>query len=187
MFEIILPSPLFPFTLVDLPEFNRGRYRLRNVYRNIDRREQQECVELWLRHGVIISPRAAWERSREACYLLREQETGRLIGLNTLFADRVSEDGPPCLQNRMFIEPEFRGSRLMVSTTAATLCYAKTRLEAEGIQGILNVNENPRLGRRGMRRLFTRLGYQWLDRRHGRDVWFFDFAATRIREPGDAS
>lgn len=183
--EIVLPSPLFPFTLAELPDFQRGRYRLHNVFRSISPREQQECAELWLRHGVIMSPRAAWERSREVCYLLRECATGRLVGLNTLYPDRVAADGPECLQNRMFIQPESRDSRLMITATAATLCYAKTRLEDDGIQGILNINENPKLGRPGMRRIFSRLGYRWQGQRRGQDIWYFDFPGVRIRERSD--
>jgi hypothetical protein len=185
-FEITLPSALFPFTLADLPDFVHGRYRLQNVFRSAGPREQQACVEFWIRGGVLVSPKAAWERSREVCYMLKEDATGRLVGVNSLYPDRAPGGGPTFFQNRMYIHPDFRDSRLMIVATAATLCYAKTRLDGEGIPGIVNVNENAKLARPGMRRIFSRLGYRRLPQEGGRDAWYFDFAHTRIREKSDA-
>lgn len=178
--EITLPSALFPFTLADLPRFKYGRYRLDNVFRRIEPKQQQECVELWLRNGVAGSPKAAWERSREVCYLLSDAESGHLIGLNTLYPDRLAADSPECFFNRMFIEPTCRNSRLMIVATAATVCYARTNLAGEGVPGIVNVNENPKLGRRAMRRVFERLGYKLQGRQAGHDVWYFEFASVSV-------
>jgi hypothetical protein len=181
-FEIVLPSSLFPFRREDLPGFDWGEYRLENVFRRIDPPRQQACVELWIGAGVIPSPKAAWERSQQVCYLLWHRDTGQLAGLNTLYPERPETCDQDCFINRMFIRPEHRRTRLMIVATAATVCYAKTRLATEGIPGVLNVNENRKLGRPGMRRIFTRLGYRPRGSIHGRDAWYFDFSAVLIRD-----
>ena len=181
-FEIVLPSALFPFSLADLPRFTYGGYELENVFRAITPAQQQACVEVWLRHGVIVAPKTAWDRSAEVCYLMKEAASGQLVGLNTLYPDRLTPDGPRWFFNRMFIEPASRNSRLMIVATAATVCYAKARLASEGLPGVMNVNENPKLARPGMRRIFSRLGYEWQARHIEQDVWCFDFSRVAIRE-----
>lgn len=181
-FDITLPSALFPFTLADLPDFTYGRYRLRNVHGAIGPREQQACVELWLRNGVITSPKAAWERSRQVCYLMHERDTGRLAGVNTLYRDRLTADGPDYLLHRMFIQPEYRDSRLMITATAATLCYAGTRLKDSGVPGVMDIQENPKLGRPGVTRIRCRLGYRHQGQWQGQELWYFDFDVCRIAE-----
>lgn len=181
-FEIVLPSNLFPFRREDLPGFDWGEYRLENVFHRIDPPRQQACVELWIGAGVIPSPKAAWERSRQVCYLLWHRDTGQLAGLNTLYPGRPEPGDKICFINRMFIRPEHRRTRLMIVATAATVCYAGTQLSAEGIPGVLNVNENPKLGRPGMRRVFERLGYRPRSSVNGCEAWFFDFSSVVIRE-----
>jgi len=180
-FEITLPSSLFPFRLIDVPQFTYGPYRLDNVFRSINSQQRQACVELWLRNGAVASPTMAWERSRQVCYLMTENAGNRLVGVNTLYPDRLVADGPRFWFNRMFIEPQHRSSRLMIVGTAAMLCYARTQLSSEGIPGVLNVNENPKLGRRGMRRIFSRLGYRCQGEQNGQDVWYFEFSSIIIR------
>lgn len=181
-FEITLPSALFPFTREDLPSFEWGGYRMENVFEAIDPSRQQACVELWLLVGAITSPRAAWDRSRQVCYLMWHKDTGELAGLNTLYLDGPTGDTPACFVNRMFIRPDHRRSRLMIVATAATICYAKAELEGRA-RGVLNINENPKLARPGMRRIFGRLGYQPREPREGKDAWFFEFSRVELRRP----
>ena len=180
-FEIGLPSPLFPFTREDLPDFRYAGYQLRNVFRSIDDAQRRECTELWVRNGVL-SISEARRRSSQVCYLISEINTHSIIGVNTLYLDQLYEEGQPYWFNRMFIQHGSRNSRLMITATAAMLCFAKLNLEGEGAPGVLNVNENPKLGRAGMRRVFSRLGYRWQGRQGERDYWYFDFTRVTIND-----
>ncbi len=82
--------------------------------------------------------------------------------------------------NRMFIRPKYRNSRLMVIGTAAMLCYLTTRHANQGIKGVISENENPKLHRPGVRRLFERSGYRYLGSARGRKVWYFPFDDVRF-------
>jgi len=63
----------------------------------------------------------------------------------------------------------------MITGTAAMLCYAKYFLSDRGIPGIINVNENQKLSRSGMQRIFSRLGYQHYGWQNDKEVIFFEF------------
>lgn len=177
--EIFLPSALFPFTLSDLPCFSYGEFRLENVFGKTTDGQRQAAEQIWTESG-ITTPAIARERSAQICYLMTEIDGGRLIGVNTLYRDRLVADGPECFFNRMFILPGHRHSRLMIVGTAATLFFALTRLAGEGLPGIVNENVNPKLARPGMRRIFERLGYRYMGRYDNREVWYFDFAGVRL-------
>ena len=75
----------------------------------------------------------------------------------------------------MYILPEHRNSRLMITGTAAMLCYAKTHLSERDEIGVINVNENKKLDRPGLQRIFNRLGYQHKEWRDNKEVILFEF------------
>jgi hypothetical protein len=174
-FEIILPSARFPFRLADLLRCNYGPYTLQNVFRTITKEQQRACVELWIRNQALSSEIAAWIRSEEVCYFITETATGNLVGMNTLYIDHLSAPDGRYLFYRMFIDPLFRNSRLMIVGTAMAACYAKIHLAKYGVLGVVNVNENPKLARRGLATVFSRLGYQVIDQQDGHDSWLFLF------------
>jgi len=180
--EIHLPSALYPFRLDDLPEFEFGAYTLKNVYQNITEQQQQACVEMWLRNRVIPNEQAALERSKQVCYFITETASEKLIGVNTLYAGQVMQGGPQIYLNRMFIDPKYRDSRLMITGTAMMLCFAKTHLADEGYPGVVNINENKKLSRPGMNRIFERLGYTKKGMQNGQVVLFYEFDRIKLVE-----
>ena len=182
MFEISLPSPLFEFCLSDLDKLEYGDYTLENVFGSISDDQRRACVELWLRNRVIPTEQAAWERSLQVCYFISKTSTGELVGVNTLYEGLLGEQGPLVYFNRMFLAPEYRNSRLMIRTTAMMLCYAKTRLADGNHKGVININENLKLARPGMQRIFERLGYANLGFVNSKQVWFFEFDQVKITE-----
>ncbi len=180
--EIYLPSALYPFKLADLPSFEFGAYTLKNVYQKITERQQYACVEMWLRNRVIPNEQAALERSKQVCYFITETASNKLIGVNTLYLGQVNQDGPQVYLNRMFIDPKFRDSRLMITGTAMMLAYAKTHLSDKGISGVVNINENRKLSRPGMNRIFDRLGYRKQGMKDGQVVLFYEFDRIKLIE-----
>ena len=179
--EITLPSADFPFSRSELSCFNYGNYTLRNVFRTINDEQRAACVEMWLRNKALPSAESAWQRAEQVCYLLTETATGRLVGVNTLYVDSLVTGGPQFFLNRMFIEPDYRNSRLMIIGTRAMLCYAKTHLSGEGLSGVVNINENTKLARPAINRLFHKAGYRKQGQLNGKDVWYFEFARIAIR------
>jgi len=182
--DINLPSGLYPFRLNDLAKFEYERYTLINVFQTITDEQRQACVDLWLRNRVIPNQQAAWQRSNQVCYFITETVSGDLIGVNTLYLDQLVANGARFYFNRMFIDPRFRNSRLMITGTAMMLCYARTHLAEKGIGGVVNINENTKLGRPGMRRIFDRLGYRKQGEQDGKDVLYFEFANINYYDAG---
>ena len=178
---IRLPSDLYPFRLSGLPQFHYGQYTLTNVFSRITKQQRQACVDLWTRNGVL-SQEQAWVRSAEVCYFITLTSSKKLIGVNTLYVGRVLSGGPQLYLNRMFIDPIYRNSRLMITGTAMMLCFAKTELEKNGMPGVVNINENRKLSRPGMGKIFSRLGYRKEGYQEGKEILYFEFEGIRIEE-----
>lgn len=179
---IALPSALFPFYGKDLMKFDYGGYRLQNVFQSINEEQIGACVDLWLRNRVLPSEEAARQRSAEVCYFITDRKSSKLIGVNTLYPDTLPGTKHPVFMNRMFIDPTYRNSRLMIVGTAMMLVFAKTHLEHNLQLGVANLNENGKLSRPGMNRIFDRLGYRRLGFVSGQELLFFEFKRIQFRE-----
>lgn len=182
MIEISLPSDLYRFRLDDLQEFRFNEFCLINVFERITPQQREACIELWLRNGVMPSREAALKRSDQVCYCITENKTGKLIGVNTLYIAGSDDALQNVWLNRMFIDPRYRNTRLMITGTAMMLCFAKTYLADRGLRGVVNVNENRKLSRAGMRKIFSRLGYRQVGEQLGNEVIFFDFNNINFTE-----
>lgn len=180
--QINLPSALYPFRTKDLPRLEFGSYTLQNVFQSITEEQRRACVELWLRNRVIPTEQAALQRSNQVCYFITDSASGQCVGVNTLYRDRLVANGPEFFFNRMFIDPDYRNSRLMITGTAMMLCYAKTRLAGLGVEGVININENTKLSRPGMNKIFTRLGYRSIGQQNGKEVLYFEFSRIHYTE-----
>ncbi len=178
--DIHVPSELFPFRLDQLEHFQFEQYELRRVFGKITNEQREQCIRLWTNNGVIASVEAARSRSSEVCYMLYKQEGQQLIGVNTLYQGQVTQDGPKVWLNRMFIDPNHRQSRLMIVGTAMMLCFAKTHLANQGLPGVVNINENRKLSRPGMQRIFHRLGYRRLGWQNEQEVIMFKFSNINL-------
>lgn len=179
---IELANAIYPFGLAELYDFRYGPYRLLNVFRRITEAQRQACVRMWLHTKVLSSEEAAWQRSQEVCYLFLHTVDKVLAGVNTAYVDRYPPRDAPYFFNRMFIRPAYRDSRLMIVGTAAAICYLRTHHAGEGVRGVVNVNENPKLYREGIRRVFERLGYRLDGLTDGKETWRFEFDDIRFVE-----
>lgn len=173
--DIKLGEGLYPFNVDDLAQFDYDQYRLINVFGKITAQQQRACIEMWARAGVLSSPREAQRRARQVCYLIQHRDSEKVIGVSTLYLDAALGDDELFYANRMFIEEEHRSSRLMITGTAMMNCYAKKMLSDNGVRGVININENTKLSRPGMQRIFKRLGYRHLLSTNNADVILFDF------------
>ncbi len=182
MKTITLPNPIYPFRLAELDDFCYGPYRLVNVYRRISEAQRRACVEMWLQARALSSEEAAWQRSLEVCYLFVHSGDGVLAGVNTAYVERYPSRDARYFFNRMFIRPAYRDSRLMIVGTAAAICFLRTRHGDEGVRGVVNINQNPKLYRRGMQRVFERLGYRLDGLTEGKETWRFEFDEIRFVE-----
>lgn len=179
---ITLNKGLYPFGLNDLNSFDYGDYHLQNVFESITEEQRQRCVEMWVNNGAIPNRPAAYQRSKQVCYFITERCSGNLIGVNTLYLDHLDKNEPALFFNRMFIVPKHRDSRLMITGTAMMLCFARTKLANRGVNGVININENTKLSRPGMHRIFTRLGYQRIGHQRNQEILYFAFASTQFNE-----
>jgi hypothetical protein len=64
---------------------------------------------------------------------------------------------------------------LMIAGTCAAICYLKTHDAGEGVRGVVNINENPKLYRRNIRRLFEQAGYRLDGLTDGKETWRYEF------------
>ncbi len=172
---IQLGSGLYPFQLRDLDNFSFQGYQLENVFEKISTEQRQACVNMWMTHHVIANKELAWERSKQICYILTHIESGDVIGVNTLYKSQFQHSDSLYFFNRMYILPDYRNTRLMITGTAAMLCYAKHYLSDRGINGVININENKKLNRRGLQKIFRRLGYQHHSWQDDKEVILFEF------------
>jgi len=179
--EIQLPSSLFPFTLAQVDRLEYDSYTLQNVFQSISQEQREACLDLWSRNRIPMTDEAAWQRSSQVCYYITETSTDKLVGVNTLYLDTINSPQQYWM-NRMFIDPAYRNSRLMITGTALMLCYAKLNLSSQGIPGVVNINENRKLSRKGMHRIFSRLGYRRQGELAGQEVLYFQFDRIELKE-----
>lgn len=172
---IKLKEGLYPFGLADLEQFDYDQYRLINVFGKITAQQQQACIAMWSRAEIQISIQEAQRRARQVCYLIQQRSNQKVIGVSTLYLEASLGDDELFYANRMFIEQKHRSSRLMITGTAMLICYAKQALANNGIRGIININENAKLSRPGMQRIFKRLGYRYLQHKNSAEVILYEF------------
>ncbi|MEO0369538.1 MAG: hypothetical protein AAF197_12280 [Pseudomonadota bacterium] len=175
MISLQVPSELFPFTIDQLDQLAFEQYLLTNVFEKITVEQRDACVELWLRNRVLPSEEAAIKRSQQICYHLTNRDSGKTIGVNTLYRGFVTNEMPEVWLNRMFIDPLYRNTRLMIVGTSMMLCFAKLHLSDRGLPGVVNINENRKLSRPGAQRVFHRLGYRRIGWQNNNEVIMFRF------------
>jgi hypothetical protein len=150
-------------------------YLLENVYLRTTKAQRAEIIALWHEKGAISDPAEAKRRSSEAVFLVRTA-LGELAGLSTVGFLRV-KDGRIFYAYRMFLREQDRVPYLMVAVIRATRDFLRTFQHPElEPAGMIHINENSRLMRPGIRKLFERYGYRyWGETPLGEDVWAFEF------------
>jgi hypothetical protein len=161
----------------------RDDYRLENVYLRATDAERAEILAMWRDEHVGIDEVSAERSSREAVYLVRNP-SGELAGVSNVALIRL-KDGRRFYSCSLFLRPRDRVPYLMIRVCNATRDFLRTfRHPVSQPAGMLNVNENRRLMRPGVRRLFARHGYRyWGQTSKGEDVWVTEFGEQSERSP----
>jgi len=150
-------------------------YLLENVYLRTTEPQRSEVIALWQNEEAITDLSEAQRRSHEAVLLIRNP-TGELAGLSTVGFVRAP-DGRVFYAYRMFLRRQHRVSFLMVAVILATRDFLQT-FQHPSVQaaGMLHINENPKLMRPGIHRLFEKHDYRyWGTTPQAEDVWVFEF------------
>jgi hypothetical protein len=172
-------------SLVEWADVRFKDYVLEGVYLRASRAQRAEIIAFWTQERAVADPQEAARRSHEAVFIVRNA-SGELAGLSTVGFMKVP-DGRTFYAYRMFLRPRDRVPYLMLAVVLATRDFLKIfRHPAVQVAGLLHVNENLKLMRPGMRRLFQRNGYSyWGKTPAGEDVWAveFDHQATSFRKP----
>jgi hypothetical protein len=155
-------------------------YRLQNVYLRTSAAQRAQLAAFWLREGAIADPWEAERRAHEAAFLVWRNDD-ELAGLSTVRL-HCMHDGRWVYAYRMFLRERDRMPYLMNLVIATTRDFLRDfkHPDAQPV-GMLHVNENPKLMRPGIRKLFERHGYRYLGQnRKGQDLWLTEFAQDKL-------
>jgi peroxiredoxin len=161
----------------EAPDIRFKDYLLQNVYLRTTRAERSEIIRLWHEEEAINDPAEAKQRAAEAVFLVRTA-SGELAGLSTVGLVRA-RDGRTFYAYQMFLRKQDRVSYLMLAVVLATRDFLSTfRHPTSQPAGMVHVNENTKLMRPGLRKLFERHGYSyWGVTAEGEDVWAVEFGS----------
>jgi|SRR4051812_46099407 hypothetical protein len=156
-------------------------YLLECVYLRTTEAQRAEILDLWNRESAGLTGADAERSSHEAVFLVRTR-SAELAGLSTVALVRV-RDGRRFYSCSLYLRKSGCVPYLNIYVCDATRDFLRTfKHPVEQPAGMLNVQENPRLNRPGIRKLFTRHGYRyWGQTAAGEDVW-----VTFFGEPGEA-
>ena len=160
-----------------IPELNlRFRdYLLENVYLRTTDAQRSEILELWRTEGAGIEGDDAERSSREAVFLVRAP-SGELAGVTTVALVRL-KDGRRFYSMSLFLRKRDCIPYLHINVCDATRDFLRHfKHPVAQPCGVLNVQENARLMKPGVRKLFERHGYKYCGQTAcGEDVWITEF------------
>src|SRR5262245_37766959 len=137
-----------------------NHYLLENVYLRTTESQRSEILALWRNEGAGLEGADAGRSSREAVFLIRDRNRG-LAGVSTVALIRL-KNGQRYYSFSMFLRPRDRVPYLMVTVCDATRDFLRNfNHPVSQPAGMLNINENLKLMRPGMRKLFERHGYRY--------------------------
>jgi hypothetical protein len=159
-------------------------YLLENVYLRTTETQRAEILTLWRTEGAGIDAADAERSSREAVFLVRAP-SGQLAGVSTVALVRL-KDARRFYSCSLFLRKRDRVPYLMINVCDATRDFLRNfQHPLAQPAGMLNINENRRLMKPGVRKLFTRHGYRyWGQTAHGEDVWITEFDQPDRSSPG---
>jgi len=161
-------------------------YVLENVYLRTTEAQRSEILAFWRDEGAGLEGADAQRSSHEAVFLVRTH-SGELAGVSNVALVRL-KDGRRFYSMSLFLRKRDQAiPYLGISVCDATRDFLrKFKHPVAQPVGVLNVNENARLMRPGVRKLFRRHGYQyWGQTARGEDVWatVFDEAKQVTTSP----
>ncbi len=154
-------------------------YLVEPVYQQVTDSVADEIRNLWLEANVLS--RAEAERRVKEVVLTARNENGELVGVNTVYRQDFLSRNNTYYFYRVFIRPHDRGVfglRRFMSLQARQFLKEYRNPQGE-TQGVVIVNENRKLSRKGAKRMLERDGWTfWGVGPKGFDVWFVNFDGT---------
>lgn len=158
-------------------DYDYHGYTIYNVYHAVPAGLRDEIIDLWRRNRILPHPDEAERRVDEVVLVIRGP-AGQIVGVSTVYIGDFQQPGNSYYFYRMFIQPADRIPGLMrfVALRTREILKAQHVPGTDGPQGVIHVNENQKLMRPGMKRMFERNGYEYLGRGpKGNDIWRYLF------------
>jgi hypothetical protein len=155
-------------------------YVLENVYLRTTEPQRSEILAFWRNEGAGLEGADAERSSHESVFLIRTH-SGELAGVSNVALVRL-KDGRRFYSMSLFLRKQDQAiPYLGIGVCDATRDFLRQfKHPVAQPAGVLNVNENPRLMRPGVRKLFRRHGYQyWGQTARGEDVWVTVFGEPK--------
>lgn len=150
-------------------------YKLHNVYQKTTPDLRREIIAFWQRNNAIPDLREAERRVHEVVYLIRNP-ADVIVGVSSVYTARAGNPPASYYFYRMFIQPRDRSYAMMRLVIGMTRDFLRDEAPEPKPRGLVHVNENPKLMRRGIRRMFARHGYEFVGKtERGFDVWVYRF------------
>ncbi len=147
------------------------------VFGQLTAEVRAELVKFWLVNDAVRDQREAWRRTFDvACIALNPE--GEIVGVSSIYIDRLLPAGPTYWFYRTFIRSDSRvlGLNPLIFNAGFDQLAQMHQAEPASPSGVVVVTENPKLESRGGVRIFQRNGLERLGTdHHGQSVWCKSF------------
>lgn len=130
-------------------------------------------IQFWLTHGAIADQHDCWLRTFDVVCIVVDQHDA-IIGVSSVYVDRLIAGGPTYWFYRTFVRPENRVPGLSKSIFLTTYKHLATQYRGEegAPCGVTAIAENIKFDRPAGARQLQRLGLQRIRADgQGRSVW----------------
>ncbi|NOY17759.1 MAG: hypothetical protein GXP23_12735 [Gammaproteobacteria bacterium] len=152
-----------------------NKYTITNVYGTATPDQQQRILDFWRRNNAIGNLQEAQQRVHQVV-LIAEDEGKQVVGVSTAYIQQYQGDMKNYFFYRMFIEPGSRVYGMMEFMTQMTHESLKNFNMPDKPEGMIVITENPKLMRKGMRRMLARSGLEYIGKDNSQqDTWYWGF------------
>lgn len=114
-------------------------------------------------------------RANQVVYMVLNQQQ-QVVAVSTVFISKLPKDGQTYFFYRMFIQPSDRIYGMMKLLTLKTCTFLEREPQQDKPKGVIIFTENRKLMRPGLKRLFKRNGFEYLQKNPKKeDVWRWSF------------
>lgn len=144
-------------------------YRITKVFQKISNEQANALASFWLQNKAITDPNEAKRRTSEAVSIIHNAKD-EIVGVCTAYPS-THVDGKLYYFGRMFIRPADRIPGMWQFIIRDAYDHLKELAIPNKPIGILMVTENPKLMRKGARRMLEHINFQFTGKnQHGQDI-----------------
>ena len=153
----------------DVIEYNE--YTIHCVYGRMTHEQQQAVITMWQRNNILPNPSEAYRRVNQVVMMATNPD-GEAVGVSTIYPQLYQGNNQWYWFYRMFVQPGDRDYGLTKLITVQTYDFLKQYQVENKPAGLVIITENRKLMRKGLRRLLSRIGFEYVGQdRQGQDVW----------------